>query len=63
MRIAFTEELQFISDQLVEMARLTSAALEQATTALMTADLELAEHGLRSRSPRQAQRARPPSTP
>ncbi len=43
MRIAFTEELQFISDQLVEMARLTSAALEQATTALMTADLELAE--------------------
>ncbi|WP_131104783.1 hypothetical protein [Ornithinimicrobium sufpigmenti] len=27
------------------------------------ADLELAEHGLRSRSPRQAQRARPPSTP
>ncbi|WP_109471752.1 phosphate signaling complex protein PhoU [Ornithinimicrobium cavernae] len=43
MRIAFTEELQFISDQLVEMAGLTSAALEQATTALMSADLELAE--------------------
>lgn len=43
MRIAFTEELQFISDQLVEMARLTSTALEQATSALMTADLEKAE--------------------
>ncbi|WP_114905662.1 phosphate signaling complex protein PhoU [Ornithinimicrobium murale] len=43
MRIAFTEELQFISDQLVEMAALTSTALEQATIALMEADLETAE--------------------
>lgn len=43
MRIAFTEELQFISDQLVEMAGLTSTALEQATSALMEADLERAE--------------------
>ena len=43
MRRAFTEELQFISDQLVEMTRLTSTALDRATTALLTADLELAE--------------------
>ncbi|USQ80731.1 phosphate signaling complex protein PhoU [Ornithinimicrobium faecis] len=43
MRIAFTEELQFISDQLVEMAGLTATALDQATTALMEADLDKAE--------------------
>jgi phosphate transport system protein len=43
MRTAFKEELQFISDQLVEMTRLTSAALEQATRALLETDLELAE--------------------
>lgn len=43
MRTAFTEELQFISDQLVEMTRLAGAALDRATEALMTADLELAE--------------------
>lgn len=43
MRRAFTEELQFISDQLVEMAGLTSTALDRATQALLTADLELAE--------------------
>lgn len=43
MRTAFTEELQFISDQLVEMTRLSGAALDRATEALMNADLELAE--------------------
>ena len=43
MRIAFTEELQFISDQLVEMAGLTAAALDQATTALLESDLDQAE--------------------
>ncbi|QDO87645.1 phosphate signaling complex protein PhoU [Ornithinimicrobium ciconiae] len=43
MRKAFTEELQFISDQLVELTRLSSSALQQATEALMEADLEKAE--------------------
>lgn len=43
MRIAFTEELQFISDQLVEMAGLTAVALDQATAALLEADLDKAE--------------------
>jgi|SRR5688572_18740474 len=43
MRTAFTEELRFISDQLVEMTRLASEALDRATNALMTSDLELAE--------------------
>ncbi|WP_311197761.1 PhoU domain-containing protein [Ornithinimicrobium sp. INDO-MA30-4] len=43
MRTAFHEELAFISDQLVEMTRLTASALNRATQALMDADLELAE--------------------
>lgn len=43
MRKAFTEELQFITDQLVELTNLSSAALRQATHALLTADLEQAE--------------------
>lgn len=43
MRKAFTEELQFITDQLVELTNLSSAALRQATSALLTADLEQAE--------------------
>ncbi len=43
MRTAFHEELTFISDQLVEMTRLTASALNRATQALMDADLELAE--------------------
>lgn len=43
MRTAFHEELNFISDQLVEMTRLTASALNRATQALMDADLELAE--------------------
>lgn len=43
MRKAFTAELQFISDQLVELTTLSSAALQQATEALMDADLEKAE--------------------
>ena len=43
MRTAYHEELVFISDQLVEMTRLTASALNRATQALMDADLELAE--------------------
>ena len=43
MRTAFHEELALISDQLVEMTRLTSSALNRATQALMDADLALAE--------------------
>lgn len=43
MRTAFHEELRFITDQLVEMTRLTSSAINRATQALMDADLDLAE--------------------
>lgn len=43
MRILFHEELAFISDQLVAMSRLSGRALERATTALLEADLALAE--------------------
>lgn len=43
MRTAFHQELQFISDQLVEMTRLTASAVNRATQALMDADLALAE--------------------
>ncbi len=43
MRTAFHEELRLIRDQLVEMTRLTSSALNRATQALTDADLELAE--------------------
>lgn len=43
MRTAFHEELAYVSEQLVEMTRLTGSALNRATQALMDADLELAE--------------------
>ncbi|MGB6005506.1 MAG: phosphate signaling complex protein PhoU [Ornithinimicrobium sp.] len=43
MRTAYHEELVTITDQLVEMTRLTASALNRATQALMDADLELAE--------------------
>ncbi len=43
MRTAYHEELALISDQLVEMTRLTASALNRATQSLMDADLELAE--------------------
>lgn len=43
MRILFHEELEFISEQLVEMSRLAGTALTRATTALLEADLALAE--------------------
>lgn len=43
MRTAFHEELAYVSEQLVEMTRLTASALNRATQALMDADLELAE--------------------
>lgn len=43
MRTAFNEELKVISEQLVEMTRLTASALNRATQALMDADLGLAE--------------------
>ena len=60
MRRAFTEELQFISDQLVEMTRLTSTALDRATTALLTAELELAEGVGRAPAPRAVEGGAPP---
>ncbi len=43
MRHLFHEELEFISEQLVEMSRLSARALGRATTALLEADLALAE--------------------
>lgn len=43
MRDAFHEDLDKISDQLVEMTRLSASAMSRATTALLDADLELAE--------------------
>ncbi|MET8646627.1 phosphate signaling complex protein PhoU [Streptomyces sp. NPDC004675] len=43
MRKVYHEELASISDRLVEMANLVGSAIGRATTALMDADLELAE--------------------
>jgi phosphate transport system protein len=43
MRQQFHDELQFISDQMVEMTRLVGSAIGRATTALLDADLHLAE--------------------
>ncbi|MFD7004003.1 phosphate signaling complex protein PhoU [Streptomyces mirabilis] len=43
MRDAYREELNSISDGLVEMARLVGSAIGRATTALLDADLQLAE--------------------
>lgn len=43
MRQQFHDELQFISDQLVEMTRLVGSAIGRATAALLDADLTLAE--------------------
>ena len=43
MRQQFADELQALQDQLVEMTRLVGSAMERATTALLDADLGLAE--------------------
>ena len=43
MRDSFHEDLDQISDQLVEMTRLAGSAMSRATTALLDADLQLAE--------------------
>ena len=43
MRNAFHEDLDTISDQLVEMTRLAGSAMARATTALLDADISLAE--------------------
>ncbi|WP_409484788.1 phosphate signaling complex protein PhoU [Arsenicicoccus dermatophilus] len=43
MRDQFHEELDRISDRLVEMSRLTGSAISRATTALLDGDLTLAE--------------------
>ncbi len=43
MRDAFHEDLDTISDQLVEMTRLAGSAMSRATTALLDADIQLAE--------------------
>src|SRR5690606_36562347 len=44
MRDAYHEELDSIGDGLVEMARLVGSAIGRATTAILDADLKLAEH-------------------
>lgn len=43
MREAYHEALDSISDQLVEMSRLVGSAMGRATTALLDADLQIAE--------------------
>jgi len=43
MRDQFHEELDAISDELVEMTRLAGSAMSRASTALLDADLDLAE--------------------
>jgi len=43
MRDAYHEELEALSDQLVEMTRLVGSAISRASTALLDADLSLAE--------------------
>ncbi|HYO20245.1 MAG TPA: phosphate signaling complex protein PhoU [Dermatophilaceae bacterium] len=43
MRDSFHEDLDKISEQLVEMTRLAGSAMSRATTALLAADLNLAE--------------------
>lgn len=43
MRDAFHEDLDRISDQLVEMTQLASSAMSRATTALLDADIALAD--------------------
>lgn len=43
MREAFHDDLDLIFDQLVEMTRLTGSAIGRATTALLAADIHLAE--------------------
>lgn len=43
MRSAFQEELDLISEQLVEMSRLSATALQRATRSLMETDLTLAQ--------------------
>ncbi|MEV5406948.1 PhoU domain-containing protein, partial [Streptomyces albidoflavus] len=43
MRDAYHEELDSIGDSLVEMARLVGSAIGRATTAILDADLNLAE--------------------
>jgi phosphate transport system protein len=43
MRQQFAEELKGVTDQLVEMTRLVGSAMQRATTALLDADLVLAE--------------------
>ena len=43
MRNSFHEDLDKISEQLVEMTRLAGSAMSRATTALLDADLHLAE--------------------
>ena len=43
MRQQYTEALQGVTDQLVEMTRLVGSAMQRATTALLDADLVLAE--------------------
>jgi phosphate transport system protein len=43
VREAFHEQLESITNQLVEMTRLAGSAMARATTALLDADLHLAE--------------------
>jgi phosphate transport system protein len=44
MREAYHEELRYLTDELVEMTRLAGSAMSRASTALLDADLNLAEN-------------------
>jgi phosphate transport system protein len=44
MRTSFHEDLDKISEHLVEMARLAGLAMSRATTALLDADLQLSRN-------------------
>src|SRR4029078_1328468 len=54
MRDAFHDDLDKITDQLVEMTRLAGSAVSRATTALLDADVHLAETVLAPRHARTA---------
>ena len=51
MRDAYHEELEALTDQLVEMTRLVGSAINRASTALLDADLTLAESVITATTP------------
>jgi phosphate transport system protein len=64
MRDAYHEDLEALTGRLVEMTRLVRSAMSRSTTALLDADLQLAESVISRtrRSTGSTRRSRPPST-